>query len=66
MPLATADEPVITGKGFEVSGWTFQTNEPVFASIASSHPVGPDSGCDHFWIPVEASTAVTFPPQSGK
>jgi len=43
MPLATADEPVITGKGFEVSGWTFQTNEPVFASIASSHPVGPDA-----------------------
>src|SRR5262245_27464464 len=33
MPLATAGEPVITGKEFEVSGCIFQSNPPVVALI---------------------------------
>jgi hypothetical protein len=41
VPLATTGEAVITGKGFDVSGWIAQTKAPVVALIFNNHPVGP-------------------------
>ncbi len=50
MPAATTGEAVMTGKAFDVVGCIFQSNLPVAALIASSHPVG---GCA---LPVAGAT----------